>query len=550
MSDTKSKSSTRIDTRGLPEDLDPRYFYEYRIMKRSKEASGIEGLILNYMPRSVIRSLAFAIDPYSQFRTSSGKITPTNRTVTREFRNVFDRQVWTRRNFNSYTASTKNYQNIPGREGPTKSWSTSSGTSGSYSTQNLLMTRSDTTRRTRIIGSTQGELELLKPTFVVPPNVIRRVNTSYRHLPIVGSGAFPEINDSEETVVTEVIPGASLSKANVDSLRSIEKSHANELIQKHSIPMYAGLSPQFRNFSFFRELVELRDLPRSILQLKDTLWNLAQVYKSVQDSRVRDLVFSLGTSARDIPKEYVGYHFGWKLVYKALMDLLTKPEQASKQISLLIRRSGKATTYRSRRIITSVSDTGIPGFAVPDIHPSQSLSVLKHRIERTSEIRMVVNSTYDFPEVNRIKFAETKFLDKLGVFPRPTDLYNLVPWSWLLDWFTGMGDYVNIIDEINRDKSLINWGVISVISRGKLITNATANVTSTHTVQVSYSGTGTTTTLRTPHNYEAHCDFVFHCRRDLGGVPGLRKTSDIDSLSPYQKSILGALITLRAKYSR
>lgn len=550
MSDTKSKSSTRIDTRGLPEDLDPRYFYEYRIMKRSKEASGIEGLILNYMPRSVIRSLAFAIDPYSQFRTSSGRITPANRTVTREFRNVFDRQVWSRKNFNSYTASTKNYQNIPGREGPTRSWSTSSSTSGSYSAPILKMSRSDTTRRTRIIGSTQGELEFLRPTYAVPPNVVRRVNTQYRHLPIIGNGSFPEINDSTETVITEVNPGASLSSANVDSLRSIEKNYATELIQKHSLPMYAALSPQFRNFSFFRELVELRDLPRSILQLKDTLQHLATVYKSVQDSRVRDLVFSLGTSARDIPKEYVGYHFGWKQVYKALMDLLSKPDLAAKQISLLIRRSGKATTYRSRRIITSVSDTGIPGFAVADIHPSQSFSILKHRIERTTEIRLVVNSTYDFPVVNRVKFAETKFLDKLGVFPRPTDLYNLVPWSWLLDWFTGLGDYVNVIDEINRDKSLINWGMISVVSRGKLITNATAIVTSSRTVQTSYSGTGTTTTLKTPHNYEARCEYVYHLRRDLGGIPGLRKTSDIDSLSTYQKSILGALLTMRAKYSR
>lgn len=550
MSDTKSNVRQRVDTRGLPEGFDPRYFYEYRIMVRSKEATGIEGLILNYMPRTVIRSFAFAIDPFSQFRTSSGRITPVNRVTTREYRNVFDRQVWTRVNRNNYTRSTKNYQNIPGREGPTESWSTSSQTGGSSSVSPVKMTRSDTTKRTRIIGSTQGEFEFFRPTYVVPPNVVRRVNTQYRHLPIVGSGVFPEINDSWESVVTTVNPGASLSGANVDSLRNIEKAYANELIQKHSLPMYAALSPQFRNFSLFREIVELRDLPRSILQLKNTLWDLSQVYKSVQDQKVRDLVFSLTASSKDIPKEYLGYHFGWKLLYKALMDLLSKPEIAAKQISLLIRRSGKATTYRSKKTLVSSINSGIPGFVVSDIHPSQSFSTHSHRIERRTEIRLVVNTTFDFPTVNRVRFAQSFFYDKLGVYPRPTDLYNLVPWSWLLDWFTGLGDYVNVIDEVNRDKSLINWGMISVVTHGKLITNATSTVTSNHTIQVSYSGTGTTVQKRTPHRYEAACSYVYHMRKDLAGIPGLRKTSDVSSLTDYQKSILAALIAVRSKFKR
>lgn len=550
MSDRSQKKVRRVDTRGLPEDFDPHYFYEYRIMVRSKEATGVEGLIYRYMPHTVIRSFAFAIDPFSQFKVSRGRITPKNRVVTRSIQSVLNRQTWEQINYNVYTVSTKNYQNIPGREGPTRSWTTSKKTGGTYSLQSLTSTREDTTRRTRIIGSSQGEFEMFKPTLIVPDNVVRRVNTQYRHLPIVGSGVFPEINDSTVSVVTRVSPGASLSSSAINQIRTLERSHCSELIQKNALKLYGSLNPQFRNFSFFRELAELKDLPRSIVSMRDTVRDFRSLYNSFSDFSLRDKVFSLGEVVKDIPKEYVSYHFGWKLLVKSVQDLLAKPQTTSKQISMLIRRSGKPTTYRIKREFPSAVSTGIPGFGVLDIHPAQTFSTIKNRIERVVELRVVINTTFDFPEVNRIKFASRFFYEKLGVYPRPVDFYNLVPWSWLFDWFTGVGDYVNVIDEVNKDRSLINWGMISAISRGRLTTNATSKVTSQHTTQVSYSGTGTTTYVVAPHNYEASCAYVFHMRKDLAGIPGLRKTTDPSSLTPYQNSILGSILSERTRYRR
>lgn len=540
----------RKDTRGLPTGMDPHWFYEYRYMERSKVASGIEGLVLKYIPYTIVRSFAVALDPYYQFKVAPGRITPVNRVTTKIKRNALGKQEMSRQTIGLYAASTPNYQNIPGRWGPVHTWSTSSLVTGGTTLPALKTTRKDSTDKLRLIGSTQSEFEKFDFTLVAPPNVTRRTNTQYRHLPILPSGVMPEINDSRVTVLTRVEPGASLSQSNLTSIESSERAYANELIQKHSLPMYAALNPQFRTFSFFRELVELRDLPRTISSMRGTVFDLSRVYNSIQDRKLRDAVFSVGNSTRDIPKEYLSYHFGWKLIVKSINDLLKKPAETSKRISTLIRRSGLPTTYRIKRKLSSVAVSGIPNLSVTYFDPGEFVMRTESRLERQSEIRLVVNTTFDFPPLNRVDLASHMFYDQLGLYPRPTDFYNLVPWTWLFDWFTGVGDYISVIDEINRDRSLINWGMISVVSNCRLTTTSTSRYSEQDTVQTSYTGTGTTTSRTRTKSYSANLDFSYHVRKDLASLQGVRRITDPDSLTPYQKSILGALLSERTRARR
>lgn len=549
---TRPDRRSRKDTRGLPSDLDPRWFYEYRYMERSKEASGIEGLVLKYIPYTIVRSFAVALDPYYQFKVAPGRISPRNRTTTRIHQNVFDKQELRRTVMVNSANATPNYDNIPGRWGPVRT-SSSSSVLGTYSSKMpvLKMSRRDSTSKTRLIGSRQGEFEKFEFRLNAPVNRTRRTNTERRHLPVSPyGGVFPEIRDSNTTYLTTVQPGAWVSQSTCNVVEALEKSYAAELIQKHSLPMYTALNPQFRTFSFFRELAELKDLPRTIISLRDTVRDMSRVASSIQNRSVRDSVFSLHSSTRDIPKEYLSYHFGWKLLVKSLNDLLVKPEQTAKRISTLIKRSGQPTTYRLRRVIPSVVSSGLPNLNVTYYDPSESLEKTETRLERQSEIRLVVNTTFDFPPLNRVNLAKRMLYDQLGLYPRPTDFYNLVPWSWLFDWFTGVGDYVSVIDEINRDRSLINWGMISVVTKGKLTTTATSRFLEHDTVQVTYADTGTTTSRTVRRTYTANLEFSYHLRQDLASLKGVRRITDPDSLSPYQKSILGALLSERTRARR
>lgn len=161
-------------------------------------------------------------------------------------------------------------------------------------------------------------------------------------------------------------------------------------------------------------------------------------------------------------------------------------------------------------------------------------------------MRLVVNATFDFPPINSPSFRFNDYLDRLGVRPRVTDVYNLVPWTWLVDWFTGLGNYVELIDNINHDPSLINWGMITCHTEGKLITDWRSKSDISHSFSVFNQGSQNVTEVRdNPHtsvlNYECQT------RSDVAGILDVKLTSVPSSLTAYQKSILGALLAQRVQ---
>lgn len=78
------KVSVRKDTRGLPEGYDPHKLYEYRRDLIVDKATGLESFLYKYIPWSVIKSFAIAIDPFHQFKVAPGVITPANRVKYRQ----------------------------------------------------------------------------------------------------------------------------------------------------------------------------------------------------------------------------------------------------------------------------------------------------------------------------------------------------------------------------------------------------------------------------------------------------------------------------------
>jgi hypothetical protein len=333
---------------------------------------------------------------------------------------------------------------------------------------------------------------------------------------------------------------AVLSRSNFDNLISVEKAATIALMNQEALKMYSGILPSTRNYNFFRNLVELRDIPRGILQLQETMRNLRSLEASLKiPSKLVSKIRRFKTSLDDIPKEYLGYHFGWKQTYKDVSDLLKSPTKISRQINFLISRNGKDTTYRSNRNFESVT-TGISGFDYDVLYGEYSPST-ESRIQRSTELRMVVNANFTLPAVNTPAFIEHLWLDKLGIYPRVTDIYNLIPWTWLIDWFTGVGNYIEVIDNINHDSSLINWGFLTAKTKGKLVTDFRSKSDQTTRIFKDFDP-GIVSTTTVINNHQSNLDYTFQLRKDIASLTLVHKTSDISSLTDYQKSILAAII--------
>jgi hypothetical protein len=58
---------------------------------------------------------------------------------------------------------------------------------------------------------------------------------------------------------------------------------------------------------------------------------------------------------------------------------------------------------------------------------------------------------YDFPHVDTYMAKLKEFNRLYGVVPTPEDVWNLIPWSWLLDWQANFGSVIRNLSTLSRD---------------------------------------------------------------------------------------------------
>lgn len=139
--------------------------------------------------------------------------------------------------------------------------------------------------------------------------------------------------------------------------------------------------------------------------------------------------------------------------------------------------------------------------------------------------------------------------DLIGLNPRFIDVYNLTPWTWLFDWFTGCGQYLELIESINRDNKLINWGLISVVTNGKITTEFRSVVPNTaYTFLDGVQTSGSVVNIDQRH--VSTLEFECRTRQDVAAVYDVKQTSVPSSLTAYQYSIIGALLAQRSEHRR
>jgi hypothetical protein len=397
----------------------------------------------------------------------------------------------------------------------------------------------DITKSDRPSGSDMGEFSSWKAQTSSPPRGVRFHEDQkvwYNDYP---SGYYYIL--WKHYSYTDNGPAAYISRSDVDAIQGEVQGRALAAMQANVLSMYRATTAQKQATTLFRNIVELRDIPRSIIQLRDTLLKLRALSEALKiPNHVLELIHSFKTTGLRIPKEYLSYQFGWRQTYSDLRDLLLAPERISKRVNFLIRRNGKATTYRSQRVISENYAT-TSGFSY-SVYPSETVIGTSHSVSIEHVLKMVINTTFEFPDVDTPYFRSKEFYRQLGVVPSPIDLYNLVPWTWMIDWFTGFGKYLEVIQSINEDRELINWGLLSCISKGELSTTLSTKVQNADTTN------GGTVFSYPVYSHTSRLMFHSHLRKDVSGLLNVKTTGDMSTLSSYQLSILGSILSGRLKF--
>lgn len=316
------------------------------------------------------------------------------------------------------------------------------------------------------------------------------------------------------------------------------------------------------SYNLFYQIAELKDVPMMLQKTHDMVEFLRKV---CQDPKL-----AVMTADKAFSSAYINKLFGYDSLDSAIQSVLKLPQKAAKRLNYLLSRSGKPTNERSGKKYPARSRRS---FLPPMTYWLPDWSTLIHDAQwatEWSEAKCVVNQTPTFPKSAVPEFSDSNFRDLLGVNPRIIDFYNLIPWSWFLDWFIGLGDYIDCVAALQSDKLFVNYGFFTYKGSAQIGHDFSARVTDTENVYIDNSEFGhPNPTMAQVYNLEVDDRYdllssgelrqrvfhggyrwngKFHTRVDISEMFGVKAASNYnESLSSSQLQIILALGTSKVR---
>lgn len=199
------------------------------------------------------------------------------------------------------------------------------------------------------------------------------------------------------------------------------------------------------------------DLALNILELKDVPGMLKNHTEILMD-RMRNFRYSRGKSkAKATGEWYLAINFGWIPLLEGYKDFVKAQSTMQKDLDQIIRDAGRPVKRRrelsdkefeNSEKITTFKDTAL-GFDPTLVTQCWGNSGLCHgwiSTNQTSKTWAVAQFRYHLPPGPRTVGWRRRLMRRLfGVRPTPSIIYNLMPWSWLLDYFTDLGQFVDAV---------------------------------------------------------------------------------------------------------
>lgn len=167
--------------------------------------------------------------------------------------------------------------------------------------------------------------------------------------------------------------------------------------------------------------------------------------------------------------EYLNVQFGWLPFVSDLKKMYNLTKTIDARLGRLVRDNGKVihreATVRSSTDTSTISSvhTDAPfsdtwGTRLP-LWGSGTTDVLITAVT-TERVWFSADFRYYTPNIGSPQWNRRAVATLFGANPTPDMLYQILPWSWLLDWFTNVGDVIsnassNAVDNLVADHAYI-----------------------------------------------------------------------------------------------
>lgn len=169
-------------------------------------------------------------------------------------------------------------------------------------------------------------------------------------------------------------------------------------------------------------------------------------------------------------QEYLNIEFGWKPLIRDVVQSAQAVRDSEKILSQFERDSGRHVRrrYHFPKEVTTTVTTTATQVASPTLNAYFYNGAASGTLERTryetTETWFSGCFTYYLTAGDtartRLKKAEQQASKLLGLRVTPHLLYQLTPWSWLIDWNSNLGDVVKNISAFSNDGLVMRWGYV------------------------------------------------------------------------------------------
>lgn len=244
---------------------------------------------------------------------------------------------------------------------------------------------------------------------------------------------------------------------------------------------------------------------------------------------LRDLVhlnFKRIREIKDIADWWLATNFGWKPLLSDIKKMYKAYNLLNQRLEFLISNNGKP--IRSRATLYEAADPKWYFYDTTNMGlnlntwvqwPGRSArtSSWRHRVTRTRSQKIWASGSFVMylKDVNLPATRNLLAVDLLGLRPTPAVIWNSLPWTWLIDWFTNVGDILDNITASQTERCVAQYLYIM----------------GTTTREYEWHGTDGWYTCGAKHEFVSKV-------RDVAHPYGLAFGSN---LTPLQMSILAAL---------
>jgi hypothetical protein len=236
-----------------------------------------------------------------------------------------------------------------------------------------------------------------------------------------------------------------------------------------------------------------------------------------------------------IAGDYLNIEFGWKPIVNDLQNLYKAQRILDKRLAQLrrdngfpVRRRGKLpVTINSEVIFKDYGNYSRPVMTTEFYGDASSPDNFRERSESlTTEVWFSGRFRYWIPDIGENLWPERTKAALFGLNPSPSLLYEVMPWSWLIDWFFNLGDVIDNMSTNAAENLVADYAYI--------MKRVTKTVHYDLSVVLAYPSTSE--------------NFVYTNRQSYGGTWKMRDQANpygfgftFDGLSWRQKAILTAL---------